>query len=110
MPAEGCVRVAVPVSVRRREEFGTPGNRVPLWLLPLPVAERDPDARLACIRAVTQEVKRRGDASTTELITQAADWTGVDRGAGGAGEPAWEPARPADEVDVISSDGPGFVT
>lgn len=77
MPREGSVRVAVPVSVRRREEYGAPGNRVSLWLLPLPIADRDPDARLSCIRAVTEDLKRRGDATTTELITRAADWTGA---------------------------------
>jgi len=75
MPHEGAVRVAVPVSVRRAEELGAPGNRVSLWLLPLPIGDPDPDARLAAVRAATEELKRRGDAATTQLITQAADWT-----------------------------------
>jgi diacylglycerol O-acyltransferase len=77
IPREGVARVAVPVSVRRREEYGAPGNRVSLWLLPLPIAERDPEVCLARIRAITEDLKRRGDAATTELITRAADWTGA---------------------------------
>lgn len=77
VPRGGSVRVAVPVSVRRAEEYGAPGNRVSLWLLPLPIADRDPLVRLSCIAAITTELKRRGDAATTELITQAADWTGA---------------------------------
>jgi diacylglycerol O-acyltransferase / wax synthase len=76
-PTSGTVRVAVPVSVRRAEEYAAPGNRVSIWLLPLPVTEQDPEIRLARIEAVTLELKRRGDASTAELITQAADWTGA---------------------------------
>jgi len=77
VPKEGFVRIAVPVSVRRAEEYGAPGNRVSLWLVPLPIGIRDPVRRLAAIRALTEDLKRRGDASTTEMITQAADWTGA---------------------------------
>src|SRR5262249_21913545 len=39
------LRAVVPVSVRTAEELAAPGNRVSLWLVPLPVNEHDPRRR-----------------------------------------------------------------
>src|SRR6185369_2199047 len=44
LPVQGTVRAAVPVSVRTRDEAGDPGNRVSIWIVPLPVYERDAGA------------------------------------------------------------------
>jgi diacylglycerol O-acyltransferase len=76
LPVEGIVRAAVPVSVRGRDEVGVPGNRVSIWIVPLPVYERDPGARVAAVTAVTGQLKRRNDAAGATVLTQAADWTG----------------------------------
>ena len=72
----GALRVVVPVSVRSAEEIGAPGNRVSLWLVPLPVAERDPRRRLARIRQSTDELKRGQAAAGGTIITEAANWAG----------------------------------
>lgn len=70
------LRAVVPVSTRTAEDLGTPGNRVSLWLVPLPVAERDPHRRFAAIHAVTERLKRGGDAAGGAVLAQAADWAG----------------------------------
>ena len=57
------LRVLVPVSVRRAEEFGAPGNRVSLWLVPLPIDQPDARRRFDHIRATTEALKRGGDAA-----------------------------------------------
>lgn len=72
----GELRVVVPVSVRSAEELGTPGNRVSLWLVPLPTDEPDPLRRLERIRRTTDELKRGGAAAGGTVITEAASWAG----------------------------------
>lgn len=74
--AEASLRAVVPVSVRSAEEIGAPGNRVSLWLVPLPTAERDPRRRLARIRQTTDELKRGQAAAGGTVITEAANWAG----------------------------------
>jgi diacylglycerol O-acyltransferase len=76
LPVQGTVRAAVPVSVRERDEIGVPGNRVSIWIVPLPVYERDAGARVAAVTAITEQLKRRNDAAGATVLTQAADWTG----------------------------------
>ena len=71
-----ALRVVVPVSTRSAEEIGAPGNRVSLWLVPLPLAERDPRRRLARIRETTDELKRGQAAAGGTVITEAANWAG----------------------------------
>jgi diacylglycerol O-acyltransferase len=66
----------VPVSVRSAEEFGAPGNRVSLWLVPLPVAEPDPRRRFHDIHTTTDELKRSGEASGGAVVAEAANWAG----------------------------------
>jgi len=70
------LRVVVPVSVRSAEEFGAPGNRVSLWLVPLPVHERSPRRRFHEIHATTDELKRGGDATGGSVVAEAANWAG----------------------------------
>ena len=88
---DGPLRAVVPVSVRTAEEFGAPGNRVSLWLVPLPVSERDPRRRFATIHATTEELKRSGEASGGAVIAEAANWAGgavVERRRGSSARPA----------------------
>ncbi len=75
VPAEP-LRTVVPVSMRTAEEFGAPGNRVSLWLVPLPVSEPDPQRRFQTIHASTDELKRGGDSSGGSVIAEAANWAG----------------------------------
>lgn len=73
---EASLRAVVPVSVRSAEEIGAPGNRVSLWVVPLPTGERDPRRRLARIRQTTDELKRGQAAAGGTVITEAANWAG----------------------------------
>ncbi len=70
------LRVLVPVSVRRAEEFGAPGNRVSLWLVPLPIDEPDARCRFDRIREATAALKRGGDAAGGTVVAEAANWAG----------------------------------
>jgi len=70
------LRAVVPVSVRSAEEFGAPGNRVSLWLVPLPLADTDAARRFRTVHATTDELKRGGDAAGGSVITEAANWAG----------------------------------
>lgn len=69
-------RVMAPVSVRAPHEQEALGNRVSAWILSLPLAERDPLARLEAVRATTAELKEAKEALGAELLTQATEWTG----------------------------------
>lgn len=75
VPAEP-LRAVVPVSVRTAEEFGAPGNRVSLWLVPLPVHEADVRRRFHTIHETTDELKRGGQAAGGSVIAEAANWAG----------------------------------
>jgi WS/DGAT/MGAT family acyltransferase len=75
VPAEP-LRALIPVSVRTAEEFGTPGNRVSLWLVPLPVSDPDPRARFETVHATTEELKSGGQAAGGSVIAEAANWAG----------------------------------
>jgi WS/DGAT/MGAT family acyltransferase len=69
-------RVMAPVSVRDAGERGRLGNRVSAWFLPLPLAERDPVARLARVREATSRLKQRHEALGAETLTHALEWLG----------------------------------
>jgi diacylglycerol O-acyltransferase len=69
-------RVMAPVSVRTEDERGALGNRVSAWTIDLPLAERDPMARLAAIRAQTEELKASRRAEGAAILTQVTEWTG----------------------------------
>ena len=63
------LKVMAPVSVRDASERGRLGNRVAAWLVPLPVAERDPLKRLQAVRETTEALKRRSGALGAETLT-----------------------------------------
>lgn len=67
-------RVSAPVSVRRDDEQGTFGNRVSSWIVPLPLGERDPVARLEQIYQLTQRLKKSHQALGVEMLMAAAEW------------------------------------
>ncbi|MGH0028557.1 MAG: wax ester/triacylglycerol synthase family O-acyltransferase [Myxococcota bacterium] len=69
-------RVMAPVSVRTDDERGTLGNRVSAWTVELPLAERDPLARLGAIRAQTEDLKASKSALGADTLTQVTEWTG----------------------------------
>lgn len=56
----------VPVSLRRDDEAGAPGNRISALLVPLAIDPEDELARLTATRALTDRLK------------SAAAWTGID--------------------------------
>jgi diacylglycerol O-acyltransferase / wax synthase len=64
------LRAMVPVSVRSEDERGSLGNRVAAMMAPLPVAEEDPQRRLATIAASMQGIKRSGQAVGAQVLTQ----------------------------------------
>lgn len=68
-------RVMAPVSVRTSDEQSTLGNRVSGWMIPMPLQERDPLARLAHIRATTQSLKDSKQALGADVLTQVGEWT-----------------------------------
>ena len=68
-------RVMAPVSVRTAEEHGTLGNRVSAWMVPMPLAERDPRAPLEMIRETTAHLKESKQALGAEVLTQVGEWT-----------------------------------
>lgn len=70
-------KVLAPVSVRDPKQRGRLGNRVAAWFVPLPIGERDPLARLARVREVTERLKRRHEALGAETLTQALEWVGT---------------------------------
>lgn len=68
-------RVMAPVSVRSEQEHGTLGNRVSAWMVPMPLAERDPVRRLDKIRETTAHLKESKQAMGAEMLTQVGEWT-----------------------------------
>ena len=65
----------VPMSVRREDERNELGNRVATLMVPLPIAEPDPAARLAAIHAATQRLKSSKQAQAASLVIEATGWT-----------------------------------
>ncbi len=70
-------RVLVPVSTRATAEQGALGNRVSIWVVPLPVNHADPLAQVAVVRETTLGLKDSNQAAGAEAITQAVEWTGA---------------------------------
>lgn len=68
-------RVMAPVSVRSAEEKGTLGNRVSAWIIELPLAERNPRARLQKISETTARLKETKQAMGAEMLSRVAEWT-----------------------------------
>jgi len=68
-------RAQVPMSIRSPAERGQAGNRVVMLLVELPIAERDPRARLARVIATTRELKRSRQRAGVELLEELGDRT-----------------------------------
>jgi diacylglycerol O-acyltransferase len=66
--AETEFRIMAPVSVRTRDERGTMGNKVAMWLLTLPIGEPDPAQRLAAVTQATKELKETEQALGASTI------------------------------------------
>jgi len=75
VPREG-LRAVVPVSTRSAEDIGAPGNRVSLWLVPLPIGVRNARRRFAAVHKTTDELKRDGQATGGAVVAEAANWAG----------------------------------
>ncbi len=70
------MRAFVPVSVRSAGERGTMGNRVAAWMVPLPIAERDPRRRLERVSETTARLKRSRQALGAEVLSAVSEWSG----------------------------------
>lgn len=71
----GHLVALVPMSIRRPDEELELGNRIATLLVELPIAERDPAARLAQINGETTRLKASEQATAASLIIEATGWT-----------------------------------
>jgi len=69
------IRANVPVSLRTRDERGTLGNRIALFMAELPVDEPDPLARLARVRETMERLKSSRQAMGAEVLAAVSEWT-----------------------------------
>ncbi len=70
LPAEPLLAM-VPVSVRLPEEFGTFGNRVSTFTVPIPTNEHDPARRVQCAHEDMLQAKERHKLTPRMLMEQA---------------------------------------
>jgi diacylglycerol O-acyltransferase len=73
--ARTVFRSMVPVSIRRHDEHGAPGNRVVNFLARLPVDERDPRRRLERTAEVTRALKHSRLVRGAEILEEMSDRT-----------------------------------
>jgi len=98
-------RIMAPVSVRARNEAGTLGNKVAMWLMELPIAEPDPAKRVQIVKRETRNLKKTNQAlgaSTLVEVSTGAPATLVSLAARLAGR-----ARPFN-MTVTNVPGPQF--
>ncbi len=69
-------RVLAPVSVRSEDARGTLGNQISMWLLSLPVAEKDPRRRFELINRETSRLRETNQALGAQTLIQVTNWTG----------------------------------
>ncbi len=103
--AEIEFRIMAPVSVRSKDESGTLGNKVAMWLLELPVGESEPAERVRMISMETKNLKETDQAlgaSTLVEVSTGAPATLVSLAARLAGR-----ARPFN-MTVTNVPGPQF--
>ena len=65
----------VPVSVRKKRQRGTEGNRVVSLMADLPIAEPDPRRRFAGVVEITRRLKRSRQARGVEIFEEISDRT-----------------------------------
>ena len=61
----------IPMSVRKRDERGTWGNRISMMVVPIPTNEPDPAARLRRTHEFLRSAKERHSALPASLLTDA---------------------------------------
>jgi diacylglycerol O-acyltransferase / wax synthase len=61
----------IPMSVRRRDERGTWGNRISMMIVPIPTNEPDPRRRLERSHELLRSAKERHSALPASLLTDA---------------------------------------
>ena len=69
------IRANVPVSLRSRDERGTLGNRIALFMAELPVAEPDALKRLARVHETMERLKHSRQAMGAEVLAAVSEWT-----------------------------------
>jgi diacylglycerol O-acyltransferase len=69
------IRANVPVSLRARDERGTLGNRIALFMAELPVDEPDPLRRLERVRETMARLKSSRQAMGAEVLAAVSEWT-----------------------------------
>ena len=97
-------KVMAPVSLRNSSERGRLGNRVTAWLVPLPIAERDPLKRFAEVRKTTERLKRSHEALGADSVSQVVEWLGSTPIALGAR--LFEQSQPPFNLVVTNVPGP----
>jgi len=97
-------KVMAPVSLRDSSQRGRLGNRVTAWLVPLPIAERDPLKRFSQVRETTERLKQRHEALGADAITQVVEWIGATPIALGAR--LFEQSQPPFNLVVTNVPGP----
>jgi WS/DGAT/MGAT family acyltransferase len=98
-------RAMAPVSIRTKDQRGTLGNQVAMWLVTMPIADPDPRARLAAVRRETSHLKQTDQAlgaHTLVRVSAGAPATLVSLGARLAAN-----ARPFN-ITVTNVPGPQF--
>jgi diacylglycerol O-acyltransferase len=70
LPDEPLVAM-IPMSVRRRVERGTWGNRISMMIVPIPTNEADPRRRLERTHQLLRSAKERHSALPASLLTDA---------------------------------------
>lgn len=73
LPAEPLVAM-VPVSIRKREEAGTFGNRVSSMFVPIPTDEPTPERRLQRAHEIMLSAKEHHRALPAELLADASQF------------------------------------
>src|SRR5205823_1253479 len=63
------LRAMVPVSVRKRSQRGVPGNKLSMFLVPLPVGLADPVSRLNDVHATMKRQKASNQTRATDVVT-----------------------------------------
>jgi WS/DGAT/MGAT family acyltransferase len=65
-------RIMAPVSVRSKDESGTLGNKVAMWLLDLPIAEPDPARRVQIVNKQTMHLKEADHALGASTLVEVS--------------------------------------
>ncbi len=71
-------RASCPVNVRGEKDREHLGNHVSSWVVPLPLAERDPLERLRRVREATRELKEKHVALGVQSVIALHEWLPID--------------------------------